>query len=214
MGKWKLTAIFSMVSLSLLITGSNLPAIAYKNPLPVSQQSSAPKIADGLIKGNKLLLTGENFDAATMVMINGRMLTPAFDSSSPHLLVIKKAFKKVAPGSVADIQAQNASGQISEKFPFFVGKTITFEDAGKTITLAVGEKVQARIVHPPYHWSPRSLDESILVMLAEAEKVETAQGIFQALRRGTTKLEIVGDPCPGFPCGAPAIFFEVNIVVE
>ncbi|MEW6125780.1 MAG: hypothetical protein AB1757_01845 [Acidobacteriota bacterium] len=217
MGKLRFIAFFSVVCLSLLLAGSNQSVTAYQPTLPAIQQSTAPKIVEGLIKGNKLLLTGENFDSSTMVMVNGRLLTPRFDPTSPNLLVIKKAFKKVAPGTVADIQAQNATGQVSETFPFFVGKTITFEDAGKTITLAIGEKVQVFIKSSkPYEWIPSSPDETILVKLPDAERVEGAQAVFQAVRAGLTKLFIVGDPCPNLDiqCGLPSIQLEVNIKIE
>jgi hypothetical protein len=146
------------------------------------------------------------------------VLTPAYDPSDPTLLTVKKAFKKVAPGSVATVKIQNASGQTSEPTGIFAGLTINFTDLGKTFTIAVGEKIQLLLKQASYSfWTPSVQDNSVLTKVQDADQAPGGQGVFQGLKRGTTKLQAAGDACaPNLPiaCGLPTILFEVTIVVE
>jgi hypothetical protein len=223
MNKFRVVSVVSILCLSLMAVTLTQTVFANRSytstafPI-VQQESTAPKILSTRIKGTKLLLFGENFDASSMVTINGRLYTPKFDPQEPTLLTVKKGFKKVAAGSVATVQVQNGAGQTSAPTGVFAGVTINFTDAGKTITIGVGEKVQLLLKQAPYIiWVPVVGDETVLSKIQDADQAPGAQGVFQGLKRGTTKLQAGGSACPPnspVPCGIPAILFEVTIVVE
>ncbi len=222
MNKLRLASLVSVLCLGLIAININQTVFANRNytstVLPAIQQpSTAPKISEARMKGTKLLLFGENFDPNTTVSVNGRVLTPKFDPTEPTLLTVKKAFKKVPAGSVARVQVQNATGQVSAPLGVFAGLTINFTDAGKTFTVAVGEKIQLLLKQAPYIWTPFVQDESVLSRVQDADQATGGQGVFQALKRGTTKLQAGGSTCPPntpIACGSPTLLFEVIIVVE
>ncbi len=223
MSKFRFISLVSVLCLSLFAISINQTVFANRKSastvLPaIQQQSTAPKIQSARIKGTKLLLFGENFDSNSMVSVNGRLYTPKFDPQEPTLLTVKKGFKKVAAGTVATVQVENGTGQVSEPTSVFAGLTISFLDGGKTFTIATGEKIQLLLKQAPYaFWTPAVGDESVLARIKDADQVVGAQGVFQALKRGTTKLQAAGDVCPPnspIACGIPTILFEVIIIVE
>jgi len=81
--------------------------------LSSSASITRPAITQATKSGKQLLVTGSGFDNGAAVLVDGQPQRTANDSSSPtSSLVAKKGGKKVAPGSV--VQVQNSTGILSE----------------------------------------------------------------------------------------------------
>jgi hypothetical protein len=185
---------------------------------PVAQTQSSPKIINARMKGSKIIILGENFTNDTVVLINGQEVRTVIDADSPTTILVAKKIHKVTPmGAEVQLQVQSSGGQHSEPFAFFVGRTILFDDAGQTITLAVGEKAMLLLKRESYEWTPNVENPLVLQKVNDPSLIQGAQGIFQAQNVGTTKLAAYGEyPCrkTNPACGIPAILFQVTIVVQ
>jgi hypothetical protein len=196
-----------------------ISAIALGSSGFAAQQSSTqPQITDVTMSGKKLLVAGANFGEGAVILINGQEVGTRSDPDNPSgMLIAKKAGKRMPPDQTVTIAVQNQSGAKSQGFDFFSGLTITLEDAGKTITLRVGEKFQVALKKNGYEWTVQGFDSSLVTKLPDAPAVSDAQGIFQALVAGATQLSAVGElPCHKStpPCLAPTLLFQVKLIVQ
>src|SRR5262245_42437477 len=215
---YRLFCVCALVGFALVGTGHSLSASngqkLYDNPNTLAQEQ--PIIYSARVKGSKIILSGESFAPGIVVYINGKAHNTVRDDGSPSTtVVVKKIFKTVEVGEIASLQAINPSSVMSEPFAVFIGKSITLDNAGQTITLAVGETVELLLVRQGYTWKPEVLDTTILEP-APTNSTEKGQGVFKALRPGTTKLLAVGSACPPnnqIQCGVPPIHFEVTVNV-
>ena len=218
--EWKPVMLTAMICMAFVAPGSSHSAGTGRRLDAATEFSGQdqPMIQNARVKGSKMIISGENFAAGTVVYLNGKAQKTISDEGSPSTLMrIKKIFKTVGPGDVASLQAQNPDSMMSEPFEVFVGKTITLEDGGTTVRVAVDERVQVVLKKEGYEWSVTVSDLTVLKRLDEAATVSGAQGIYQALKPGTAKLTGVGDPlCAKLrpACGLPSIQIEVTIVVE
>lgn len=207
----------SVIGLFLLAIG----AIAF-NPdaskayASIIQSDSQPRIFSARVKGKKLILTGENFAPGAVVMIDGVPHKTRNDEESPSTtLIAKKAAKFIPNGTAVNIQVQSGS-TLTEKFPFFKGQVVTLDDAGKPISLRVGDRFLLFLSKGEYEFTPSVLDETILQKVTDVE-IPGSQGVFEALRQGSTILIAIGElPCAKAQpaCLAPAIGAEFNFIVE
>ncbi|HEY3138864.1 MAG TPA: hypothetical protein VGL29_22780 [Blastocatellia bacterium] len=199
-----------LVSLALLTINSKASR--------VQQSSTQPQITSVTMKGKKLFVGGVNFNQGAVILINGEEVATRSDPDNPTgMLIAKKAGKRMPPDQVVTIAVQDQSGVKSQGFDFFSGLTITLEDAGKTITLRVGEKFQVALKRSGYEWTVNRFDSSVVTKLPDAPAVSDAQGIFQALVVGTTQFSAVGElPCHKStpPCLAPTLLFQVTLIVQ
>jgi hypothetical protein len=95
-------------------------------------------------------------------------------------------------------------------------KTITIDDRGKTINLAVGENFLLQL-GDGYTWDISISDESVISRVKNITVIKGAQGVYTALKPGTATLTATGDPLcrqskPA--CGMPSILFEVTLDVK
>ena len=222
---YKLFCVFALVGLAVFGIGgiggaghsrsANGGQKIYDNPNTLAQEQ--PILHNARVKGSKIILSGESFAPGVVVFVNGKAHNTVRDDRAPTtVVVVKKIFKTVEAGEIASLQAINPNSVMSDSFAVFIGKSITIDDAGRTITLAVGEKVELLLYRQGYNWKPEVLDPTILE-LAPTDATEKGQGIFKALRPGTTKLLAVGSACPPnnqIQCGVPRIHFEVTITVQ
>lgn len=180
------------------------------------QSDEAPQVINARLKGKKLFVTGQNFAVGAVILVNGKPQKTNNDSSSPStMLIAGKAGKKIANNAVVSLQVQSA-GVLSNKFLLFKGQIITFDNAGRTIRLTVGERFLLFLEKSGYEFSPEVLDTSVLRKVDDIDIVSGSQGVFEAVKAGSTKLTALGElPChKSTPaCLAPALFFELNIVV-
>ncbi|MFY9573623.1 MAG: hypothetical protein WAV20_19670, partial [Blastocatellia bacterium] len=174
-----------------------------------------PQVTGVRLKGKKLLVFGGNFTEGAVVFINGEGTRTRHDPENPTgMLIAKKGGNRIAPDSLAIVAVQNDNGAMSEGFEFFSGRTITFDDAGKTVTLTVGEKFQLLLKRSSYEWSVGAVDPFLLARPINEPSVEGSQGIFQSLLAGKTVLSATGDlPCSKAtpPCPVPTLLFEVTL---
>ena len=85
--------------------------------LTVTQAGAAVRIYNATVSGKKLLVTGENFDLGSVILLNGEEQKTGNDEQNPTTTVIgKKAGKKIKPGD--KLQVRNPNGSLSEEFTF------------------------------------------------------------------------------------------------
>jgi hypothetical protein len=79
--------------------------------------SSGPSITGALVKGKKLIVTGEGFSADSRILIDGVEQQTSSADQDPGTL-ISKAGKKIKPGGTVMIQVRNSDGAVSNEFSF------------------------------------------------------------------------------------------------
>jgi hypothetical protein len=207
----------SIIGLLLLAIGAvAFNADASKAYASTIQSDNPPRIFSARVKGKKLILTGENFAPGAVVLIDGVPHKTRNDEENPTTtLIAKKAGKFIPDDAVVDIQVQSAN-VLTEKFSFFKGQVVTLDDAGKPISLRVGDRFLLFLSKGEYEFTPSVLDETILRKVTGVE-ITGSQGVFEALRQGSTKLIAIGElPCARAQpaCLAPAISAEFTLIVE
>ena len=76
-----------------------------------------PRITGASVSGKKLILSGEDFDAGAVILINSQEQITKNDDQSPNSALIgKKAGKRVKTGD--KIKVRNRNGRLSEEFIF------------------------------------------------------------------------------------------------
>jgi hypothetical protein len=207
----------SIVGLVVLTIGSvdHLVGVSTSQASTV-QSDTAPRIAHVRVKGKKLILTGENFMQGAVILVDGERQKTRNDETSPTTtLIAKKAGNRIPDYATVSIQVQGPNG-LTDKFPFFKGQVITLEELGKPILLRVGERFLLSLRKGAYEFIPSVLDGAILTKVTDVEFQES-QGVFEALRAGTTKLVALGEPLCAKgtpPCLAPSLRVEFTVIVE
>lgn len=209
--------VISMVGLALLAIGSvDFRAGVLNAHASTIQSDNAPRIFNARVKGKKLILTGENFMQGAVILVNGEPQKTRNDEGSPSTtLIAKKAGNSIPDNAAVTIEVVSSNG-LTDKFPFFKGRVITLDDAGKPISLRVGERFLLFLQKAGYEFSPTVLDETILAKVADVE-IPGSQGVYEALRTGNTKLGAVGElPCHRTrpACLAPTLSIEFTVLVE
>jgi hypothetical protein len=209
--------VISIVALLLLAIGSvDFQAGVSQSNASTIQSDSAPRIYHARVKGKKLILTGENFMEGAVILVDGERQKTRNDENSPTTtLIAKKAGNRIPDYATVAIQVQAPNG-LTDKFPFFKGQVITFEELGKPIILRLGERFLLSLQKATYEFIPSVLDGAILTKVNDVEFQES-QGVFEALRVGTTTLVAVGEPLCAKgtpPCLAPALRVEFTVIVE
>lgn len=180
------------------------------------QQS--PKIVGARLEGKKLIVTGADFSPGAAIMINGEKQKTKNDGAQPTTrLIVKKGGKKIRDGEVTSLRVQNAGGALSNEFGFFDGPSVTLEDGDKTLTLQVGQRFLVFLKSPSHTWTVLQFDPAVIRKVADAQLIEGAQGVFEAVGRGQTELVAKGElPCHSAdpPCLAVTLGFILKIVVE
>jgi basic membrane lipoprotein Med (substrate-binding protein (PBP1-ABC) superfamily) len=95
-------------------------------------------------------------------------------------------------------------------------KTITLDDQGKTIHLAVGDSFLLKLGED-YTWDVQISDQSVVSRVKNIMVIRGAQGVYDALVIGTTTLTATGNPVclqEQPPCGRPSILFSITIEVK
>jgi hypothetical protein len=182
------------------------------------EPNTAPKIINARLNGKKLIITGENFGQGAVILVNGEAQKTKNDSENPaSMLVAKKAGKKIKNGQAVIISVQNPAGAPSGEFGFFKGRIVSLEDGEKTVEFTVGDKFLLVLNKEPYKWEASVQNTAIVRSVNDVLPVLGAIGIFEAVGKGQTSLTALGSlACHNSnpPCLAPALQFQVNIVVK
>jgi hypothetical protein len=191
---------------------------ASPQPLIQPQVQQGPQITSARLKGNKLIVTGENFGDGSVIFVNGEAVGTRSDPDNPSgILIAKKAGKKIAPDAMVVISVQNAVGLTSRAFDLFSGMVITFEDDGQTFGVAVGTKFQVVLQKNGYEWDAAAFDPAFINKLANEPLLPGSLGVFQTTKAGTTQISSFGElPCAKStpPCLAPSLGFRVTLIVK
>src|SRR4030088_2685922 len=92
------------------------------------EAQQGPQVTAARLKGNKLIVTGENFGDGSVIFVNGEAVGTRTDPDNPSgSLIAKKAGKKIPPDAIVSISVQNNSGLMSQPFDLFSGLVITFD---------------------------------------------------------------------------------------
>ncbi|MEK6299860.1 MAG: hypothetical protein AABO41_03990 [Acidobacteriota bacterium] len=180
------------------------------------QSDDSPKILNAQVKGKKLIVTGHNFAPGAVILVDGEPQKTKNDPDLPTtMLIAKKAGKKIPDNTAVSIQIQS-DGSTSDKFGVFKGRVITFADVGKPINLKTGDRFLLFLVKGGYEFNPTVLDPAVLQKIEDVEIIAGSQGVFEAKREGSTRLQAIGElPCHKTTpaCLAPSLFFEFSIAV-
>jgi hypothetical protein len=177
-----------------------------------------PRLLSALLKGNRLVVVGENFEGHAVILVDGRRLKTRNDLDSPSTrLIADKAGTQIARGKVVRVQVENPGAAVSEPLEFFTGRTITVDDNSRAIKLALGEQFLLLLKGDPWDWTVTRSDQRTLIIAAGHPPIPGSQGIFRAVARGQTTLNAIGElPCHKVQprCLAPNVSFEVKLLVE
>jgi hypothetical protein len=94
--------------------------------------------------------------------------------------------------------------------------TVTLDDQGKTINMAVGDSFLLKLGEA-YTWDVSISDQAVLSRVMGIAVIRGAQGVYQAHQAGTVALSASGDPqCRQSqpPCAMPSLQFSVTIKVK
>ena len=95
-------------------------------------------------------------------------------------------------------------------------KTVTLDQNGQTIDLAVGQSFLLKL-GDQYDWTVTVADPAVISREVNVTVIRGAQGIYRAHERGRTTLSASGDPfCAQAtpPCKMPSILFQIDVVVQ
>lgn len=80
---------------------------------------SKPRIISVSASGKRLTVSGEDFDAGAVILVNGKEQGTTNDPQTPNMtLLSKKGAKKIRPGATVVIQIRNGDGALSQEFSF------------------------------------------------------------------------------------------------
>jgi hypothetical protein len=95
------------------------------DPEMLGPAPTVPRIIMASVSGKKLFITGENFHAGAVILLNGEEQKTKQPATNPQTTLIgKKAGRKIKPGD--RVQVRNPNGSISAEFTFtgsWVGHT-------------------------------------------------------------------------------------------
>jgi len=214
------SALILIASLALLSAGPQSSGVFAKSSTAHAARAfqQAPKIVGARVQGKKLIVTGADFSPGAVIMINGEKQKTKNDGAQPSTrLIVKKGGKKVRDGEVTSLRVENTGGVLSNEFGFFDGPSVTLEDGDKTLTLRVGERFLLFLKSPTHTWTVIQFDSAVIRKAADAQLIQGAQGVFEAVGPGQTELVAKGElPCHSAdpPCFALTLGFQLKIVVE
>lgn len=200
------------------INGFHAPELTSSIVRTKTLTQAQPTIWSARRKGKKLIVIGENFGNGMLLLVNGIIRVTRFepDQQTPALIAAK-AGKKIPRDEVVKLQVQTSDGLLSNELFFYTGLTITAEDNQKTVRLRVGEKFLLTLLGGPYECNVTGPDETVVKKVTDASQIAGAQGVFEAVQAGETKISAFCTiPCKTPPnCAlAPPLAFKVDITVE
>jgi serine protease len=82
-------------------------------------EKQLPQIVDVNIEGKNLLIRGTNFDAGSLIFMNGMKQKPRSDVENPATILIgKKLGKRINPGQIVRLQVRDSDGALSPEIEF------------------------------------------------------------------------------------------------
>jgi N-acetylneuraminic acid mutarotase len=130
-GKWNITASLNtarnnhtatlLTNGKVLVVGGHdrgyLRSAELYDPEMLDPAPTVPRIIMASVSGKKLFITGENFHAGAVILLNGEEQKTKQPAANPQTSLIgKKAGRKIRPGD--RVQVRNPDGTLSEEFIF------------------------------------------------------------------------------------------------
>jgi len=194
--------LISMAMLGILISSAcaSQPAPSI---IPASTNAVQPDVSTSIpVEGTSV--SGIVQLTPTMAPASTMMVQPNVSTSIP-------AESTSSAGGIVQIAPDTPPGpSVGEE------KTVTLDDRGKTVSLAVGDDFLLKLGEQ-YTWDISVSDQSIISRIRNITVIRGAQGVYHALKPGTATLTASGDPLcrqsqPA--CAMPSILFEVTIEVK
>jgi hypothetical protein len=94
-------------------------------------------------------------------------------------------------------------------------QTVTLEDQGRKISLAIGDEFLLKLGEG-YNWDVAISDQAVLSRVIGIAVIRGAQGLYAAHKAGTVSLDATGDPqCRQSKpaCAMPSLKFNVTVTV-
>ena len=107
----------------------------------------------------------------------------------PATAIISEPASEISPEPPAAATVEPDAGE---------QRTLTLDDQGETIRLVVGERFLLNLGEG-YTWDVGVSDEAVVSRVRNITVIRGAQGVYEALRPGTTTLSAVGDPPAASP---------------
>jgi glucose/arabinose dehydrogenase len=79
---------------------------------------AAPVIIAVSVNRKNLLVTGQNFESGSVVLLNGADQRTLYDDQSPGMLLARRAAKGLISGQQVVLQVRNSNGMLSPEFSF------------------------------------------------------------------------------------------------
>jgi hypothetical protein len=215
MRRWAFVS--AMVALAALPIWLNSAQVPNLPGAPVALAQESPVIFGARIEGKRLIVTGDNFTAGAAVFLNGqREKTKNLAGDPGHVLVAKKAGKRIGPTDFVTLQVQNPNTALSQEFMFFGGPTYTLADNGKTVGIRMADQFLLALASD-LDWTISLSDQSVVVTVPTLIAIPGAQGLFEAVKPGTVILNGRGDrDCdkPQSPCPQGSVDFKLTMIVQ
>jgi hypothetical protein len=96
-------------------------------------------------------------------------------------------------------------------------QTITLEDSGKTVQIHTGGRFVLSLGTDIYEWAVAIDDQTVLHRVVNITPLRGSQGVYEALKAGSTVLHASGDPlcAQAKPaCKMPSRLFTLTVVVQ
>jgi hypothetical protein len=209
----------------------NAPSSASAIPSDVATETSGPVLTaqastDTKTDGSPTVESGVLSVSVTEVVLNTAVPTvvasPTAEPPSPTVEpspTVQPPSPTVPPPTATKSlpvatppQLTATSGPVPPNGP----RTVTIDDAGKTIDLKVGDSFLLAL-GDAFEWNVTIADPSIVSRQVNILVVRGAQGVYNAHKVGRTTLQAVGDPpCRKTkpPCGMPSRAIEITLVVH
>ena len=176
-----------------------------------------PQILSARLNGKKLVVTGLNFAAGAVLILNGQRLKTKNDAASPDTtLIVKKGAKKIGNNKLVTLEVENPGAGRSTAFKFFGGPIITHEDNGKVISLRVSDQFMLAL-GGGYDWTIERSDGAVIAEALTFIPIPGAQAIYEAIKPGKIDLTAKGKPncrLSLVPCAEPDLMFQAQVIIE
>lgn len=144
--------------------------------------------------------------------------TSAVPASTPAVVSTPEVGVGVAYPSVGQLPTETPAGSpASVSDVLQEPQSVTLVDNGKTVMLKVGDRFLLNLGMDVYQWSLDIPDQTVLSRVKNVMTIKGSQGLFEALKPGTTTLTADGNPlCANETpaCKMPSRLFKITVIVQ
>ncbi len=174
----------------------------------------APKVKRIRLKGNKLIVTGENFDDGAAIVINIEVVKTRNDGDSPTTtLIAKKGGKRIPFDGIFDLYVENSDGEPSFPLayfrgPFFLAPVLPRWPYPFSVALSLGDYLVVRDLETATRWFTNA---NVIKRVFDTSLPSSAYWLFQAAQPGFA--QFYAERYNGGELG-PLVLYDTVIIVE